>query len=258
MACGYLRASTERQRNSVPVQHGIILEGAARFGLTLPEISEDYVYETPDPANPLYLKEHRHTITGCFFDAGVSAEKVRFLERPAAQQMLGYMMAKGIQRILVAKLDRTFRNVSDCLDTIEELRKRGIYFIIMDCGDGKILDTSDPAAELQLTILAAVARFENGRKSQRVKETAKYLKEEGKPIGHEPYGWRITSKKEPMQPVPEEQAVLARLLTGDLHGLTLREAQRRLNAEGVPTKRGGTKWHASTVASVIKHARLAK
>lgn len=255
-ACAYLRASSEKQRNSVPVQHGIILEGAKRFGLQLPDISTDYVYETPDPANPYYTREHRHTITGCFFDAGVSAEKVRFLERPAAQQMLGYMLAKDIKRILVAKLDRTFRNVSDCLDTIEELTKRGIYFIIMDCGDGQILDTSDASAELRVTMLAAVARFENARKSQRVKETAKFLKSENKPIGKAPYGWRVTGRREVMQPVPAEQEILRRLMSGDLSKLTLREAQRRLNAEGVPTKRGGAKWHASTVQSVREHARL--
>lgn len=261
MACGYLRASTDRQRNSVPVQHGIILEGAARFGLTLPEISEDYVYETPDPANQLYLKEHRHTITGCFFDAGVSAKKTRFLERPAVQRMLGYMMAKGIHRILVTKIDRNFRNTSDCLDTIEELHKHGIHFIIMNCAGGRVLDTTDAASKVLITTLAMMAEFESDIKRDRVNETKDFLKKDGKPIGHEPYGWKITSKKEPMTSIAAEQVVLRRLKEGDLSkaaGITLCEAARRLNAEGVPTKRGGTKWRASTVASVIKHARLAK
>jgi hypothetical protein len=84
-------------------------------------------------------------------------------------------------------------------------------------------------------------------------------------MGTVPYGWDAidssrTSKtgRTTADLVPNwiEQRILARLLTGDLAAISCNEAARRLNAERVPAKRGGS-WFGATIANLRRHTRLA-
>jgi Recombinase len=54
-------------------------------------------------------------------------------------------------------------------------------------------------------------------------------------------------------PDPAESAVLARMRQWAGDGLSRRAITARLNAEGVPTKRGG-RWHPTTVSRVLSEA----
>jgi transposase len=57
-----------------------------------------------------------------------------------------------------------------------------------------------------------------------------------------------------LEPVAAEQAVIARALRLRRRGLSYRAVAAKLNADGVPTKRGA-RWHHSTVRNVVRAAR---
>lgn len=256
-AIGYLRCSTKEQVESIPLQHGLIAAAAGKFDFAL--VPYEAMFTTDDDDIPPV------PIPGCFHDFGVAASKVRFLDRPSVIAMLNHMADHRIKTIVCAKMTRAFRNVQDCLDTVEKLAKSGVRMIILDVLRGQALDTTDAQSKFMLTIIAAAAEFETALLSERISESNAHLQKQGFKIGELGYGWRLPDDAPPpgfpgrkrMKPVPhpEEQRILFRLLNGDLSAMTACDAARALKAEGVPTKKGG-KWRASTIASIRKTGRL--
>lgn len=74
--------------------------------------------------------------------------------------------SKSINAIIVAKLDRAFRNSTDLLNTVKALKDKGKCLIVID----DRIDTSDPSNDLMLGILGSFAQFENDRLKQRIRE----------------------------------------------------------------------------------------
>ena len=66
-----------------------------------------------------------------------------------------------------------------------------------------------------------------------------------------PYGYRFDGTQG-VVPVPEQQAVIAEIMSRRERGWSLKNIAWALNEHGAPTKRGGTRWYASTVRSVIR------
>lgn len=226
-------------------------------------------------------------VLGPFIDSGISGS-TPFFERPAVGEMLEAMQREGSKDIILTKLDRGFRDTLDCLFTCTEMKKRGINLHILDLN----LDTSTEIGEFVLTVMAAVARLENRRRSTRQKEAFGVMRKTAKLCGRSaPYGWDIklgTGNAErgnrTLTVNEREQAILARLVHGDLSAVTLCEAARRLNGEGHKTKQAGEtlrqyhrvergsastrevkkewvckgKWTAAAVLSVKKNPRLAE
>ena len=249
---GYIRASTPQQRSTIPAQYEIILRHCQSYGFTLPQ----------DVRRTVQLEDgSTMEIVGCFIDAGVSAEKVDFLLREDAAAMLAYMQAHEIRDIIGTKVDRVFRDVDDARFTVRELEASGTRFHLLDVG-GVTITVTTAAGLFILTLMSAVAEFDNGRRKERQRDTYQSLRARrnatgtGVFLGSEPYGF--TRQPHPTVPeasilvrCPVEGPVLDRILTGDLSGLSDNETARRLNAEGIATKKGG-KWYGATVASVRK------
>ena len=65
-----------------------------------------------------------------------------------------------------------------------------------------------------------------------------------------PYGYRF-DPTHGLVAVPEQQSVIAEIMSRRERGWSLKNIAWALNERGAPTKRGGTMWYASTVRSVI-------
>jgi putative DNA-invertase from lambdoid prophage Rac len=91
--------------------------------------------------------------------------------------------------IVAAKLDRVFRNVYDALTTLRDFQSRHIRFCLLDLTG----TTEDEAvAELLLTILAAVAEFERESTAERIRDSKRQMRHEGRyQGGAPPFGWQI-------------------------------------------------------------------
>lgn len=117
----------------------------------------------------------------CWTDTGVSGS-TPLLQRPAARALLDIAAAGDV--ILVVRLDRAFRSVTDLLSTTTELTDRGIFIRALDGS----LDTSDdsPTGRLTRSILGSVAAFERELLSARTKEALAQRKAEGVRLGRPP------------------------------------------------------------------------
>lgn len=244
LCVGYVRVSTDHQALSLEAQRQQI-ESYSRFrpGLRLLQI---------------------------FQDEDVSAESVPFLQRPAALEMLTAMPALQATAIVVAKLDRGFRDELDALFTAAQLREQGIDLHMLDFG-GAIVDTSSAAGMLIFHTMVGVSCFEQRRRRERVLEAGKVMDERRMCRGVIPYGCNLASGSEGKSGYlvdnPAEQEILYRLLRGDLKDHNHSAAARQLNQEGVPSKKGGQLqkgktvsglWYASSVKSVRETGQLSQ
>ncbi|HBL5324598.1 TPA: recombinase family protein [Enterobacter hormaechei] len=112
-----------------------------------------------------------------FSDINISGS-LPFSRRPNGSKLLGCIKAGDV--IIIAKLDRGFRDTSDCLNTVRFLRERKVSLSILDIS----LDVSTPIGEMILTIMASVATFERKRIAERIKDGFANGRKQGKSYGY--------------------------------------------------------------------------
>jgi len=178
-AAGYIRVSTEEQRNQ-----GFSLS-AQRRQITA------------------YCSARGWTLADIYADGGVSG---RSLDRPALQRLLQAVSSNGVQAVVITALDRLSRTTRDLLELIEDHFTRGGPRLV-SISEG--IDPTTPAGEFVLTVLAGLAQLERRQLAERVRVGMQEARRQGKHLGRPPYGSRIGSGGE-LVPVPEEVGVLQR------------------------------------------------
>lgn len=158
-----------------------------------------------------------------YVDESVSGAKVPFADRPEGSRLLADL-APG-DRVLVTKIDRAARNVTDLLGLVRLIDERGASIVFVD----QNIDTSGPMGRFMLTLLGAVAELEAAIVGERLAETRAAFKSEGR-FGGGPVPFGLTTAPNPhgrglvLRPDPEAadlaRDVLARVQSG--------EAQRQL------------------------------
>lgn len=129
-------------------------------------------------------------------------------------QLLADARHRRVDHVMAWKLDRPFRSTLHCLRTLEELDHRGVGFSCLT----QEIDTTSPTGRLLLSILAAVAEFERGLISERVREGMVNARRKGARIG------RPAAIERP-EVAAQLEAVLAGLAEG---AISKREACRQL------------------------------
>ena len=115
------------------------------------------------------------------------------------------------------------------------------------CADGFSPDVSNAQGRMVLNILTAIGQFYAESTQERMVALTMMRRERGDRIGRAPFGSRVTGGK--LVPNPDESVdVLADAYrrAGSVVG-----ACRLLNAEGVPTRKGG-KWQSSAFAQILE------
>lgn len=143
-----------------------------------------------------------------------------FAGRKEWARLLDDIRKHHVDHVLAWKLDRCFRSTLHCLRTLEDWEHRGVGYSCLT----QDLDTSSPTGCLLLTILAAVAEFERGLISDRVREGMTNARRKGAHIG---------------RPAATERPHVVKHLSGVLLSLereqiSKREACRQLKI-GMPT-----------------------
>src|SRR5699024_4553191 len=86
------------------------------------------------------------------------------LNRPAMQKMLKDVKNKKVDAVIIYKLDRMSRSVTDTLYLVKDtFDKNGIHFISLK----ENLDTSSAMGGLIITMLSAIAEFEREQIKER-------------------------------------------------------------------------------------------
>jgi DNA invertase Pin-like site-specific DNA recombinase len=92
--------------------------------------------------------------------------------------------------LVVTKIDRLARSVSDLLAIIQTLERKKVGVRILNLG----MDTQTPTGKLMLTVLGGIAQFEREIMLERQREGVAKAKAEGKYKGRKPIS--STRKKE--------------------------------------------------------------
>ncbi|MFZ5207479.1 recombinase family protein [Enterobacter kobei] len=127
--------------------------------------------------NQINLIQSQVNVSIVFSDVNVSGS-ILFFQRPEAQKLISVL--KAGDTVIIAKLDRGFRDTADCLNTVKWFQKRKVTLRILDIA----LDVSTPIGEMILTIMASVATFERKRIAERIKDGFANGRKQGKSYGY--------------------------------------------------------------------------
>lgn len=147
--------------------------------------------------------------------------------------------------LIFSKLDRAFRNTRNALNTLYELKQRGISVHFIDLG-GDV--TNDGIGSVIFTILSAFATFERERIATRIREVKQTQKCEGKFLGgYTRFGFRVENER--LVPHPEEQIIIKAMNDMRRRGMSLRRISLWLE------KTYGISMSHSTVSTFMKTPR---
>jgi DNA invertase Pin-like site-specific DNA recombinase len=140
------------------------------------------------------------------------------------------------EAIIIAKLDRLIRSVSDFALLLERSRSEGWGIVALDLAG---VDTTTPMGEFMATVVAAVAQLERRIIGERTSAALQIKIANGELVGRKP----DTS--------PE---LIAKFKELREKGWSYRRIAQLLNLEGVPTARGGACWRPEGVQRALRRA----
>jgi putative DNA-invertase from lambdoid prophage Rac len=171
-------------------------------------------------------------IEAFFIDAGISGS-VPLADRPEGKRLIEAVSPGDI--IVTPKLDRMFRNASDALVTLEELKRQRVGLHMLDlggdvCGNG--------ISKLVFTILSAVAENERDRIRERIRDVKRHLAAQGiYGGGKRPFGYDIVGNDKRLVERPDEQAIIAKMRKLRARGQTYREIAAAVGMQPMSVKR---------------------
>jgi DNA invertase Pin-like site-specific DNA recombinase len=161
------------------------------------------------------------------------------LHRPALAAALRKIAAGKADGLVVAKLDRLTRSVVDFGRLLEWFKDADATLVALDFA----LDTSTPTGKFVANVMVSVAEWERETIGARTKEGLAALRAKGLPAGR--------------PAVADEPELAARIIGMQAAGLSLQAIADQLNAEGVPTARGGAVWRKSSLQTITGGRRRA-
>lgn len=169
-------------------------------------------------------------------------------DRPDLQRALRAAKAGQYDVLLVVRVDRFSRRLSDLLDLLHELDDAGVAF----CSATEPFDTSTPIGRMLVQLLGVFAEFERETIIDRVINGMTTKAGKGKwPGGTRPYGYHVDRDSQKLIPHPEEVPILRdiyRLYTQQRLGT--RAIATELNQRGV-RNRTGKPWSGYTIARIL-------
>jgi DNA invertase Pin-like site-specific DNA recombinase len=188
-AIGYIRTSTNRQDLSLEVQEKRLRAEAEFRGFEIVIIQDQM--------------------------SGSIAPR----RRPGLSSALEQLANGDVDALMVSKLDRVARSLSDIAHLLEQAKKQGWAFIALDLG----VDTSIPEGVLVLGIMASIAQWERSRIQERITEALAQARANGKTLGRPRLHSNATNRR-------------ATVLRGN--GMTLHEISLKLHSEGITSGKG--------------------
>jgi peptidoglycan hydrolase-like protein with peptidoglycan-binding domain/DNA invertase Pin-like site-specific DNA recombinase len=159
------------------------------------------------------------------------------LERPGLGYALECLEAKQASCLVVANLRRLSHSVADLGRILEVIGRAGGRLVALDVG----VDTATPEGRKAANVLVSVSGWERQRLAERTRQGLEAARAKGGAVG-----------RPSVHDVPALKQWIVELRNS---GLTLQAIADRLNAEGVPTLRGGERWRPSAVQAAAGYKR---
>lgn len=219
-ACGYVRVSTETQRD---------------VGVSL-EVQQEKI--------AAMCRLHDLELVDLVVDGGESASS---LNRPGMTRLLALVDARAVDTVIVAKLDRLTRSVRDLADLLDRFARRGCSLISV----GENLDTASASGRLVMNIMASVSQWEREAIGERTAAALQHLKTLGRRVGGVPYGYEVGADGRHLEPNAAEQDLLALMRALRAEGRSFQAIADELNRRGLTTRRQSG-WRYQYICSLLQ------
>jgi DNA invertase Pin-like site-specific DNA recombinase len=154
-------------------------------------------------------------------ERGISGS-VEFEKRPEGLKLFEKLETGDV--LIFSKLDRAFRNTRNALNTLHELKLRGISVHFIDLG-GDV--TNDGIGSVIFTILSAFATFERERIATRIREVKQVQKADGKFLGgFTRFGYKVVEDR--LEKDPDQQIIIKEMRDMKRRGMSLRRISKWL------------------------------
>ena len=178
-------------------------------------------------------------------EEGISGA-IPLADRPGGAELLQVVgKGKPVTHVIALKLDRLFRDASDCLVQTKVWDKAGIGLHLLDMG-GQSINTASAMGRMFLTVAAGFAELERNLIAERTAAAMQYKKKRLE--AYSPY----TRTGDTLTPVGAELKRVRWMRRQRKAGTSLRGIAARLNQREVETKKGG-RWYASTVKYLLEN-----
>ena len=230
MAAIYARVSSEQQReeNTIASQTASLIEFARSHDL---EVPAEWVFE----------------------DEGYSGAT---LERPGLERVRDLAAEGQIQVVLAYSPDRLSRKYAYQILLIEEFARHGVETLFVKAPQG---DSAED--QLLVQFQGMIAEYERAQILERSRRGKRHRAHSGEisVMSNAPYGYRYIRKTDEAPAaylVEEAEAHVVRRVYEmyTMDGLSIGEITRRLNAEGIPTRKLSARWERSVVWGVLRNS----
>lgn len=157
--------------------------------------------------------------------------------RPGLEYALDRLASGAASALVVVDLSRLTHSVAELGRTIQWLLDRSVRLI----ASVDSLDTGTESGRHAAGLLVGVSQWERTRISERTRHGIEAARLNGKSIGR--------------PAVADNPDLSQRIAAMRAEGMTLQAIADQLNAEGVPTVRGGAKWRHSSVQAAAGYRR---
>lgn len=225
----YARVSPTQQK----AEHTIASQTAA-----LVTFAQEHDYHVP--------KEWR------FEDEGFSGAR---LERPGLERIRDLAAAGELQAVLVYSPDRLSRKYAYQVLLMEEFARHGVETVFVKAPQGETAED-----QLLVQFQGMIAEYERAQIVERSRRGKRHRAQCGdvNVLSGAPYGYRYVRKTQETgayYEIIEEQGIVVRQVyewyTGE--GLSIAAIVRRLNEQGVPTRKRVSRWERSTVWAMLRN-----
>lgn len=194
------------------------------------------------------IRSHKDwEFAGLYLDEGISGTKMA--KRDGLLALLDDCEKGKIDYIIVKSISRFSRNTVDSIETVRRLCDMGIYIFF----EKENIDTGKMEGELLLSILSSLAESESRSISDNETWSIRRRFMNGTfKISYPPYGYDYIDGE---MVVNEKQSEVVKWIFGQvLSGNSTAEIARKLNEEGIPTRRGGG-WTSTTINGMIRNEK---
>jgi DNA invertase Pin-like site-specific DNA recombinase/peptidoglycan hydrolase-like protein with peptidoglycan-binding domain len=213
-------------------------EGVRALGYaSVPDSAPDESGQLRDQAARIdsYCEEHGWRLLEVVHDKDDGNGKA--LERPGLLYALDRIRSGQAACLVVPRLERLTRSVPDFGRVIEAVRRNGGRLVVMDVG----LDTASSHGELAAKTLVSIGAWERRKVTERTRKGLAAARARGAATGR--------------PAVDDVPGLKERIVEMRAQGMTLQAIADQLNAEQVPTIRGGKQWRPSSVQAAAGYRR---
>lgn len=199
-----------------------------------------------------YIKSNPEWIfAGIYSDEGITGTNTK--RRDGFNKMIEDALAGDIDLIVTKSVSRFARNTVDSLTTVRKLKGKGVevYF------EKENIFTLDSKGELLITIMSSLAQEESRSISENTTWGQRKRFADGiMSLGYSTFlGYKKGANPGDMEIVEEEAVIVRRIYDEYLAGKSPGQIAKELTADGIPTPAKKTKWHPSTIISILHNEK---